>query len=225
MSAISLDETHDARRQSWVASANGHPEFPLQNLPFGVFSPGGAAPRGGVAIGDRIFDLKEALAAGLFSGETEKAAAAAAGSTLNPWMALAAGTRSALRRRVSALLDAGGAERAKVEKLAAKILHRAADCALAVPAAIGDFTDFFAGIHHAYNGGVRNKRNPPLLAAIRTASGMKVMCGRIIRLALLALGVRPQVIHLQPAYVRILSPRHYPRMSKAPLQSTIYTRK
>jgi fumarylacetoacetase len=78
-------------------------------------------------------------------------------------MALAAGTRSALRRRVSALLDAGGAERAKVEKLAAKILHQAADCALAVPAAIGDFTDFFAGIHHAYNGGVRSGRQPPLL--------------------------------------------------------------
>jgi fumarylacetoacetase len=52
-----IDETHDPSRQSWVASANGHPEFPLQNLPFGVFSPTGnavpdARPRGGIAIGD-----------------------------------------------------------------------------------------------------------------------------------------------------------------------------
>ena len=58
MSAI--DETHDPRRQSWVASANGHSEFPIQNLPFGVFSPPGGPPRGGVAIGDMIFDLASA---------------------------------------------------------------------------------------------------------------------------------------------------------------------
>ena len=72
------DETHDAARQSWVVSANGHSEFPLQNLPFGVFSPPGsnvpdARPRGGIAIGERIFDLKAALAAGLFSGRPSRA--------------------------------------------------------------------------------------------------------------------------------------------------------
>src|SRR5438132_12640415 len=43
-----IDETHDPRRESWVASARGHAEFPIQNLPFGVFSPGDGAPRGGV---------------------------------------------------------------------------------------------------------------------------------------------------------------------------------
>jgi fumarylacetoacetase len=64
---------------------------------------------------------------------------------------------------VSSLLDADGSERAKVEKLAAKILHRSRDCTLHLPAAIGDFTDFFAGIQHAYNGGVRSGRQPPLL--------------------------------------------------------------
>jgi fumarylacetoacetase len=68
-----IDETHDSARRSWVASANGHPEFPLQNLPFGVFSPPGATvpdarPRGGVAIGDMVFDLRAAQEAGLFSG-------------------------------------------------------------------------------------------------------------------------------------------------------------
>src|SRR5262252_7960496 len=116
-----IDETHDPRRDSWVASARGHPEFPIQNLPFGVFSPSGGAPRGGVAIGDQIFDLKAGLDAGLFSGDAEKAASAAAGSTLNPWMALGAAARSALRRRVSSLLDADGSERTKMEKIAAKI--------------------------------------------------------------------------------------------------------
>ena len=51
-----IDETHDPRRESWVASARGHAEFPIQNLPFGIFSPAGGSPRGGVAIGDAVFD-------------------------------------------------------------------------------------------------------------------------------------------------------------------------
>jgi len=163
MTAILLDETHDARRRSWVSTANDHPEFPIQNLPFGVFSPKGDAPRGGIAIGDSILDLQEALGAGLFSGQAESAATAAIGATLNPLMALGRGPRTAVRKRVSALLAADGAERSRVEKLASKILHKTADCTLHVPAAVGDFTDFFAGIHHAYNGGVRAGRQPPLL--------------------------------------------------------------
>src|SRR3954447_19948680 len=90
-----IDETHDRARRSWVDSANGHPEFPLQNLPFGIFSPrsGGAdesppdkSPRGGVAIGDMILDLRAALGAGLFSGEAQRAANAASESTLNSLM-------------------------------------------------------------------------------------------------------------------------------------------
>src|SRR5271155_3459693 len=101
-----IDETHDAKRESWVASANRHSEFPIQNLPFGVFSPPAGAPRGGVAIGDMIFDLRAALEAGLFSGETQKAAEAAAGPALNPLMALGSAPRAALRRHVSALLAA-----------------------------------------------------------------------------------------------------------------------
>lgn len=45
-----IDHTHDPRLRSWVESANGHPDFPVQNLPLGVFSPAGGAPRGGVVI-------------------------------------------------------------------------------------------------------------------------------------------------------------------------------
>lgn len=53
-----LDHTHDPGLRSWVQSANGHPDFPIQNLPLGVFSPLAGAPRGGVAIGDMILDLR-----------------------------------------------------------------------------------------------------------------------------------------------------------------------
>ncbi len=68
-----VDRTHDPKLESWVASANGHPDFPIQNLPLGIFSPGDGAPRGGVAIGDRILDLPAALAAGLFTGDAARA--------------------------------------------------------------------------------------------------------------------------------------------------------
>jgi fumarylacetoacetase len=159
-----LDETHDAGARSWIPSAQSHAVFPLQNLPFGVFSPPGEGPRGGVAIGDEIFDVKRALDAGLFPGPAEQAAQAASGPTLNPLMALGRQARVELRKRLFTLLCANSPASEQAQKLSAKLLHKASHCAMHVPAAIGSYTDFFAGIHHAYNGGVRNKRNPPLLA-------------------------------------------------------------
>jgi fumarylacetoacetase len=157
-----IDETHDPRRESWVVSARGHAEFPIQNLPFGVFSPAGGAPRGGVAIGDAIFDLPAGLEAGLFSGEAARGAEAAAGATLNPLMALGSGPRVALRKRLSTILSADNPERAKIEALAPRLLHDPADCTMHLPAAIGSYTDFFAGIHHARNGGMRRDPKNPL---------------------------------------------------------------
>lgn len=157
-----IDQTHDAKQQSWVTSAQGHAVFPLQNLPFGVFSPKGGEPRGGVAIGDEIFDMQAALDAGLFAGDAEEAAHAASGRTLNALMALGPALRLALRKRLWNLLAAAGADRSNAEKLAGKLLHKAADCTLHLPAAIGAYTDFNCGIHHAYNGGIRNRRATPL---------------------------------------------------------------
>ena len=92
-----IDETHAPGRRSWVASANQHANFPIQNLPLGIFTPQGGAPRGGVAIGDEIFDLAAALELGLFAGARATAAQAAAGATLNPLFALGAEARVALR--------------------------------------------------------------------------------------------------------------------------------
>ncbi|HEY6703540.1 MAG TPA: fumarylacetoacetase [Xanthobacteraceae bacterium] len=158
-----IDETHPAARRRWVASANEHSDFPIQNLPLGVFAPPGGAARGGVAIGDEIFDLAAALELGLFDGLAAQAAEAASGATLNPLFALGGEARRALRRRVSEILDADGRERARIEALRARLLHRAEDCRLELPAAIGDYTDFFAGIHHATNAGKLFRPDNPLL--------------------------------------------------------------
>jgi fumarylacetoacetase len=154
-----IDQTHDPKRQSFVASANGHADFPIQNLPLGVFSPAGDAQRAGVAIGDSILDLPAALQAGLFDGEARQAAEAASGPALNGLLALGAGPRRALRARLSDLLAVGSPARKQVEAL----LHLAAGCSLHVPAVIGDYTDFYVGIHHATNVGKLFRPDNPLL--------------------------------------------------------------
>ncbi|HEX4260392.1 MAG TPA: fumarylacetoacetase [Acetobacteraceae bacterium] len=152
------DPTLDPALRSWVSSAQGHRDFPIQNLPLGVFSPAGGGPRGGVAIGDAILDL--GAAAEVLSGEAAAAALAATGASLNALLAMGAGPRLALRAGVSALLAAGAAARSE-------LLHTAADCALHLPAVVGDYTDFFAGIHHATNTGRQFRPDNPLLPNYR----------------------------------------------------------
>jgi fumarylacetoacetase len=156
---MTLDRTHDAARRSWVASANGHADFPIQNLPLGIFAPPGGAPRAGVAIGEIILDLPALRATGLLQGDAALAAEAAGGATLNALFALGAGPRRTLRAALSDLLAEGSASSAKLEPC----LHRAADCTLHLPAAIGDYTDFYVGIHHATSVGKLMRPDNPLL--------------------------------------------------------------
>jgi fumarylacetoacetase len=158
-----IDDTHSPGRRSWVASANDHADFPIQNLPLGVFTPPDGTPRSGVAIGDEILDLAAALELGLFDGLAAQAARAACGATLNPLFALGGEPRRALRRRLGEILDADGRDRARIEPLRSQVLHRAADCRLELPVAIGDYTDFFAGIHHATNAGKLFRPDNPLM--------------------------------------------------------------
>ncbi|WP_165191448.1 fumarylacetoacetase [Caulobacter soli] len=154
-----IDETHAADLASWVSTANGHPDFPIQNLPFGIFSPRHGQPRGGVAIGDQILDLSLAARSTLFEGGAKDAVDAAAGPLLNAFLGGPAQERSALRRRLSALLAAGAPDRAEVETW----LYPAVDCRMHLPARIGDYTDFYAGIHHALNVGILFRPDNPLL--------------------------------------------------------------
>lgn len=148
-----IDETHAPELESWIASANGHPDFSVQNLPLGIFSPRGGYRRAGVAIGDLILDL------GLISSLLPEAAAVALGEpTLNALLARPAADRLALRRRLSELLS-HDRHRASV----APALAPAAECVLHMPAAVGDYTDFYVGIHHAMNVGRQFRPDNPLL--------------------------------------------------------------
>ena len=110
-----------------------HPDFPIQNLPLGIFSPSGHNARPGVAIGDMILDLS-----GVGGLLPDAVGRTLAGGTLNALLALPAAERVAMRRKLSALLS-DETQRALIEPL----LYPAADCVLHLPAAIGDYTDFY----------------------------------------------------------------------------------
>ena len=101
-----LDETHDPARRSWVGSANAAGgDFPIQNLPFGVFRAAGAQPRCGVAIGDQVLDVAAFAKALGFTGPAAVAAAACAEPTLNPLMTLGRAHWAALRVALSRALS------------------------------------------------------------------------------------------------------------------------
>jgi len=148
-----------------VQSANQpDTDFPIQNLPLGIFREGGTA-RAGVGIGDRIFDLAAALDLGFFAGEAATAARAAEGDTLNALMALGPRPASILRARLSDLLRVDGPERARVESHADRLLVPMSSVEMLLPAKIGNFTDFVCSTFHAQRA-VRKPLDSPLAPAL-----------------------------------------------------------
>ncbi len=139
-----LNATHDPAVKSWVASANGGGDFPIQNLPHGVFATSPGSDRGGVAIGDQILDLKAALDAGLFDGEAADIARAAAEPTLNRLMAMGNGAAGTLRARLWQMLREGSPDEAAAEAC----LVPMASAEMKLPARIGAFTDFCTSTFH-----------------------------------------------------------------------------
>lgn len=132
---------------SWVASANApdHP-FPLNNLPYGVFSTSDTDPRCGVAIGDMILDMAAAEETGLISLTDDPLFDV---PYWNDLMEEGPAVWAALRERLTGLLAAGAVEREKVEPL----LVPMDDAELHLPFVVSEYTDFYAGRHHATNVG------------------------------------------------------------------------
>ncbi|MGH7690186.1 MAG: fumarylacetoacetase, partial [Gemmatimonadaceae bacterium] len=161
MSAV-IDHTHDPALRSWVPGSDApDTEFPIQNLPFGVFrrrrEP--SAPRVGVAIGDHVLDVPALAELGLVSGDVLVAARAGASDSLNALMALGPAASGALRHALVELLRIGGAGQAH----AVRLLVPRSEAELLVPARVGDYTDFYASIYHATNVGSMFRPDNPLL--------------------------------------------------------------
>jgi len=142
-----IDSTHDPKLTSWVADANSHADFPIQNLPLGLFSPPNEAPRPGTAIGDHIIEWQALVAAGLMQDSV----------MMESVLAMPA-LRQSLRHQLSKLLSDP-----QYNEVAQPYLHSAADCVLHLPTRIGDYTDFYAGIHHAVTVGKLFRPDSPLL--------------------------------------------------------------
>jgi fumarylacetoacetase len=145
---MTLDDTHDPALESWVESAHAPGcEFPIQNLPLGIFKRKGRKepPRGGVAIGDQILDL---VALGIRTGPT-----------LNGLAAMGRSASRKLRRELSRALSV----KSKQKKRLQKHLVPMKQAELFLPVAIGDYSDFFTGIHHATNMGRLLRPDNPLL--------------------------------------------------------------
>jgi fumarylacetoacetase len=156
-----IDQTHDPALRSWLDSANDPGgDFPIQNLPLGVFRRRGEREaRIGVAIGSAILDLPAAREAGLLEVLDPQIQAACTAASLNELMALGRDAVRALRQAVSVLLAGTSRERADVEPR----LVDMQEAELLLPARIGDYTDFYASIHHATNVGSMFRPDNPLL--------------------------------------------------------------
>ncbi|PSQ66003.1 MAG: fumarylacetoacetase [Bacteroidetes bacterium QH_2_64_74] len=130
-----------------------HP-FPIQNLPYGVFTPPETTvPRVGVAIGDHVLDLAVLNDDGLFDAPELRNARPFAQPTLNKFMALDASAWAAVRERLQALLRADTPELRDDAALRERALHPRADVTLQLPVDIGDYTDFYSSKQHATNVG------------------------------------------------------------------------
>ncbi|MBL1177789.1 fumarylacetoacetase [Pantanalinema sp. GBBB05] len=156
-----VDATHDPNLRSWVESANqAGSDFPIQNLPFGVFRRQHQVdpPRIGVAIGDQILDLAACSQLGLLQELPDSVQMACTASNLNPLMALGRMASSALRHHLSQFLSAAQPPPATDDILVPMTMAE-----LLLPATIGDYTDFYASIFHATNVGKLFRPDQPLL--------------------------------------------------------------
>ncbi len=161
-----LNKTHDASLTSWVTSAQTEgSDFPIQNLPFGRFQIAAKKDgwRIGIAIGDQILDLRQALNVDVsvvaWEPSIAKMLAPLAAGDLNAHMAESPVNRSVFRAAMSQALSAGSPHESKL----AACLVAQADAEMSVPCRIGDYTDFFTSIHHATSVGKLFRPDNPLL--------------------------------------------------------------
>jgi len=147
--------------RSWVESASlPGCDFPLENLPYGVFSRA-EAKHIGVAIGNQVLDLHGCAQSGLLSQLSSNTIAACSQESLNALMALGHSAWSLLRQQLTNLLK--GEAEPDIQERARPHLVLMRDVRMEVPALIGDYTDFYASIHHATRVGKLFRPDNPLL--------------------------------------------------------------
>jgi fumarylacetoacetase len=150
-----LQATRDPARKSWIDSANDPQcDFPIQNLPFGVFSDAtNEKPRVGVAIGDLVADLSVLHAAGLLRLPANAPQDVFARGALNAFIALGRETWRSVRVQLSSLFARESATLRDDAALRARAFISQADATLHLPVEIPGYTDFYSSKEHATNVG------------------------------------------------------------------------
>ncbi len=162
-----LDASHDPMVTSWVPSAQAAgTDFPIQNLPLGVFETADGRVGIGVAIGDQVVDLRVAREAALLGSLPAAIAAALEATTLNAVIALGRPALSAVRQAVQGMLRAD-TEAGRAAQRVPGLLHPMASLRLRLPVEVGDYTDFYASVDHATNVGSMFRPDNPLLPNYR----------------------------------------------------------
>ncbi|MFN5063206.1 MAG: fumarylacetoacetase [Pseudomonadota bacterium] len=138
-------------------------DFPIQNLPYGAFTPPEAEnARIGVAIGEYVLDLSVLAERGLLRGDAQEHGYFG-DSVLNRFMARGCEIWSATRRRITELLSDSNTELKNDDTLREKSLHRIDSVKLHMPIKVEEYTDFYSSIHHAQNVGALLRPEQPLL--------------------------------------------------------------
>ena len=152
-------KANDPSLRSWIA-VEANSDFPIQNLPFGIFKTQSSSPRIGVAIGDQVLDLAILNKLG-FLDNLKIDNSVFTNQYLNDFIALGKQTTNAVRERISGLLSADNAELRDNKEAQAKVLHYQSNVQMLMPVRVGDYTDFYSSIDHATNIGtmIRDPKN------------------------------------------------------------------
>ena len=156
-------DPNSPEHKSWIDVPAGH-DFPIQNLPFGVFQTASGSPRAGIAIGEQILDLAELAASGYLGDIPELPAAVFSQSSLNSFLALGRPVWRAVRARASWLLRRESPELRDHTQHRARVLVNRNEATMRPPVEIGDYVDFYSSKEHASNVGsmFRDPSNPLL---------------------------------------------------------------
>jgi fumarylacetoacetase len=137
--------------KSWLA-VQADSDFPIQNIPFGIFKTSDKAPRMATIIGDTVIDLVEIAKAGYFSAVSIDTAVFSQ-KHINDFMALGKETTRAVRDRISELFEKSNTELAANSAAIVDVLHNIKEVELLLPVRVGDYTDFYSSKEHATNVG------------------------------------------------------------------------
>jgi fumarylacetoacetase len=156
-----VNHTHDTTLKSWVKSANNESEFPIQNLPFGIFRRKNTTEqyRAGVAIGECVVDMQALYKKNILSGNAKTGCKALTETTLNSFMSMGNKVATEFRSALSTILK----EDSTHQSIVTDCLISQDEIEMHIPFKIGDYTDFYTSIHHATSVGKLFRPDQPLL--------------------------------------------------------------